>query len=170
MGTVSTFFLSWLIVNITLAWLSGNWRLKIVAFIFFGAWLIPIPEGVIQPIFDVAISLLQIIAFQRIQLKRPNDEKLCWWMVAIISAEILIFILHFILPFYFVYSGIYVYFWCAVTFLFVIQLATIFYISFMQLFYQNKNRLTKHKTELILGQKLLKPKLIALSTSKIAHD
>lgn len=103
-GPVGTAYFAALILNAALAIACGDWRLRRVIALFLMVWfvtsLFPYTEVVASPLSFVILSVLQ--------LRRPGEEKLSWWMVPLILAEAGIFLAHafFVADNYFLYWGL----------------------------------------------------------------
>jgi hypothetical protein len=89
-GPTAKIYCAVLIVNIVLAVLSGDWRLRCVAGLFFALWLITN----LFPYSEVFASLASFVALSLIQIRRPSEARLSWWIVPVIAFEVGIFLSH----------------------------------------------------------------------------
>lgn len=105
-------FLTLIIINLALAIVSNDWRLRRCGVTFLAVWLISF-----FPYAEPISSLFIIVYFSRLQVRLPNEEKLSWWLVPVIVSEFGILSSHIIY-----FSGNYLVYWFVVNSLFLIQL------------------------------------------------
>lgn len=112
---VTTFFLAFMAVNALLALMSGDWRLKRVAFLYWAIWAVtyyfPYTEIIVSPAFFIALS--------RLQIRKPGETALAFWIVPIIAAEAGLFLSHIA---YFTID--YITYWVLVQVFFITQLTS----------------------------------------------
>jgi hypothetical protein len=85
-GFFSKLFGAWLVLNLLLSLVSGDYRLRLVALLFIAIWL-----ATIFPQMELLASPVCFLALTRIQIRRPNETTLSWWLVPVIAAELVIF-------------------------------------------------------------------------------
>jgi hypothetical protein len=89
-GPVASAYFVGVVVNLGVAYASGNWRLRMVGWLFLTVWLLtniaPYTEIIVGPASFVVLSLLQI--------RRRGEKELSWWMVPLIAAEAAMFCSH----------------------------------------------------------------------------
>ena len=117
---VSIFFLLALIANAVLALICSDCRLKIIAAWFLIVWLATQLTPITVTYFaELIISPISFIFLTRVQLRRPNERKLAWWMIIVIFAELLILVS----PILLLSSSPQLYWW-SIDILFAVQIST----------------------------------------------
>lgn len=111
-GLVSKFFGVWLLANLLLGLISGDRRLRLAALLFVTIWLITI-----VPQLEILASSLCFLALSRLQIRKPGERSLCWWLVPLIAAEFTIFMSQLIYLF-----GDYMVYWYVIQIAFSAQL------------------------------------------------
>lgn len=112
-GVTGAFFIAFMAVNFLFAFASGDWRLRRVALLFAAIWLVTL----LFPYTEIVVSPISFVILSRLQIRRPGETRLAWWMAPIIFAEAGLFLSHIA---YFAVD--YMTYWALVQFFFTIQL------------------------------------------------
>lgn len=112
-GVTGAIFIAFMTVNALLAFSSADWRLRRVALLFAALWLVTH----FFPYTEIIASPVSFVILTRLQIRRPGEARLSWWMVPVIAAEAGLFLSHIA---YFAVD--YMTYWVLVQLFFVIQL------------------------------------------------
>ena len=77
-----------IVLNCILSFLSKDWRLQHCSILFLLIWLLTNTVPYSEPIANI-ISFLYLT---RLQIKRSDEDSLCYWIVPVILAEVCIFL------------------------------------------------------------------------------
>lgn len=111
-GVPDLIYLALMTGNAIIAAAAGDWRMRRVALLYFAMWIVTF-----IPYTEILVSPVSFVILSRIQLRRPGEVRLCWWMVPVIAAEAGIFVSHM------AYLSVgYDAYWLLVQFFFLVQL------------------------------------------------
>ena len=75
-------------LNCILSFLSKDWRLQHCSVLFLLVWILTNTVPYTEPI----ASIISFLYLTRLQIKRSDEDSLCYWIVPVILAEVCIFL------------------------------------------------------------------------------